>query len=90
MADWSVEFTPRAEKALKQLDRSVRKRVLGKLREIQRADDPRDFLKPMTGPLAGMFRLRVRDYHRVIIDIQDERCVILALDVGHRSTVYGR
>ncbi len=89
MADWSVEFTPRAEKALKQLDRSVRKRVLGKLREIQRADDPRDFLKPMTGPLAGMFRLRFGDY-RVIIDIQDERCVILALDVGHRSVVYGR
>ena len=89
MADWSVEFTPRAEKALKQLDRSVRKRVLGKLREIQRADDPRDFLKSMTGPLTGMFRLRVGDY-RVIVDIQDECCVILALDVGHRSVVYGR
>ena len=43
----------------------------------------------MTGPLAGMFRLRVGDY-RVIVDIQDERCVILALDVGHRSVVYGR
>ena len=89
MADWSVEFTPRAEKALKQLDRSVRKHVVDKLREIQGADDPRDFLKSMTGPLAGMFRLRVGDY-RVIVDIQDERCVILALDVGHRSVVYGR
>ena len=89
MADWIVEFTPRAEKAVKRLDRSVRKRVFDKLREIQGADDPRDFLKPMTGTLAGMFRLRVGDY-RVIIDIQDERCVILALDVGHRSVVYGR
>ena len=90
MADWSVEFTPRAEKALSRLDRSVRKRVVGKLQEIQGADDPRDFLKPMTGPLTGMFRLRVGDY-RVIVDIQeDERCVILALDVGHRSTVYDR
>lgn len=89
MADWSVEFTPRAEKALSRLDRSVRKRVVGKLQEIQGADDPRDFLKPMTGTLTGMFRLRVGDY-RVIIDIQDERCVILALDVGHRSVVYGR
>lgn len=90
MADWSVEFTPRAEKALSRLDRSVRKRVVGKLQEIQGADDPRDFLKPMTaGTLTGMFRLRVGDY-RVIIDIQDERCVILALDVGHRSTVYDR
>ena len=89
MADWSVEFTPCAEKALKRLDHSVGKRVVGKLQEIQGADDPRDFLKPMTGPLAGMFRLRVGDY-RVIIDIQDERCVVLALDVGHRSVVYGR
>ena len=89
MADWSVEFTPRAEKALSRLDRSVRKRVFDKLQEIQGADDPRDFLKPMTGLLTGMFRLRVGDY-RVIIDIQDECCVILALDVGHRSTVYDR
>ncbi|WP_257210517.1 type II toxin-antitoxin system RelE family toxin [Actinomyces ruminis] len=62
-------------------------RLVGKLREIQRVDDPRDFLKPMTGPLKGQFRLRVGDY-RVIIDVQDERCVILAIDVGHRSTVY--
>ena len=89
MADWIVEFTPRAEKAVKRLDRSVRKRVFDKLREIQGADDPRAFLKSMTGPLTGMFRLRVGDY-RVIVDIQDERCVILALDVGHRSVVYGR
>ena len=89
MADWSVEFTPCAEKALKRLDHSVGKRVVGKLQEIQGADDPRDFLKPMRGLLTGMFRLRVGDY-RVIIDIQDERCVVLALDVGHRSTVYDR
>ena len=89
MADWSVELTPRAEKALKRLDHSVKKRVVDKLQEIQGSDDPRDFLKPMRGQLTGMFRLRVGDY-RVIIDIQDERCVILALDVGHRSTVYDR
>jgi len=71
VADWIVEFTPRAEKAVKRLDRSVRKRVFDKLREIQGADDPRDFLKSMTGPLTGMFRLRVGDY-QVIVDIQDE------------------
>ncbi|WP_103063730.1 type II toxin-antitoxin system RelE family toxin [Actinomyces qiguomingii] len=87
MADWIVELTPRAENSLRRLDRGVQARVVGKLREIQAADDPRSFLKPMTGPLKGQFRLRVGDY-RVIIDVQDERCVILAIDVGHRSTVY--
>ena len=87
MADWIVELTPRAENSLRRLDRSVQVRVVGKLREIQGADDPRNFLKPMTGPLKGFFRLRVGSY-RVIVDVQDERCVVLAVDVGHRSTVY--
>lgn len=87
MADWIVELTPRAESSLRRLDRSVQVRVVGKLREIQGADDPRNFMKPMTGPLKGYFRLRVGNY-RVIVDLQDERCVILAIDVGHRSTVY--
>ncbi|CAM3098540.1 type II toxin-antitoxin system RelE/ParE family toxin [Actinomyces slackii] len=89
MTAWIVELTPRAEKALKKLDPSVRRRVVSKLQEIQGALDPRDFLKPMTGRLVGMFRLRAGDY-RVIVDIQDDRCVILAIDVGHRSTVYDR
>ncbi|WP_136193988.1 type II toxin-antitoxin system RelE family toxin [Actinomyces procaprae] len=87
MADWIVELTPRAENSLRRLDRSVQARVVGKLREIQGADDPRNFLKPMTGPLKGFFRLRVGNY-RVIVDVQDGRCVVLAIDVGHRSTVY--
>jgi len=78
VADWSVEFTPRAEKALSRLDRSVRKRVVGKLQEIQGADDPRDFLKPMTGPLTGMFRLRVgglgcRCFGRVLLSADRAR-----------------
>ena len=53
MAHWGVEFTPRAEKTLSRLDRTVQKRVVGKLHQIQGADDPRDLLKPLTGPFAG-------------------------------------
>lgn len=89
MVDWGIELTPRAEKALKGLDPSVQRRVIGKLREIRGAHDPRDFLKPMRGELARMFRLRVGDY-RVIVDVQDARWVILAVDIGHRSTIYDR
>ncbi|MDU0349267.1 type II toxin-antitoxin system RelE/ParE family toxin [Actinomyces sp. MRS3W] len=89
MTVWSVELTDRAEKALRRLDRSIQQRLVRKLRKIQGADDPRDFLKPMKGPLASLFRLRVGDY-RVLIDVQDERCVILAIDIGHRSTIYDR
>lgn len=37
--------------------------------------------------LSGYWRYKVGDY-RVICDIQDERLVVLVIDIGHRSKVY--
>lgn len=50
-------------------------------------DDPQTRCKALTGPLAGLWRLRVGDY-RVLLDIQRDELVIVALDVGHRSSIY--
>ncbi|MBK6886567.1 MAG: hypothetical protein IPH03_09045 [Tetrasphaera sp.] len=38
----------------------------------------------MTGPLTGLWRYRIGDW-RVVVDICDDRLVILALDIEHRS-----
>ena len=62
-------------------------RVSGRvwLRRIpQRADDPRSRGKALTGPLTGLWRYRIGDW-RVVVDIYDDRLVILALDIEHRS-----
>ena len=41
----------------------------------------------LTGPLTGLWRYRIGDW-RVVVDIYDDRLVILALDIEHRSRVY--
>ena len=39
------------------------------------------------GNKTGLWRYRIGNY-RVIADINDDRCIILALEVGHRKDIY--
>lgn len=43
--------------------------------------------KALTGDLKGLWRYRVSDY-KILADIQDDKIVILILDIGHRSKIY--
>ncbi len=84
---WLVEYTPRSAKAMRRLDRVVARRVFSAVERLRDLDDPTASCKALAGPLAGLWRLRVGDY-RVILDVQRDRLVIVALDLGHRSTIY--
>ena len=44
-------------------------------------------LEPLTGPLAGLFKLRVGDY-RVIYQADREKKVLTVRLVGHRREIY--
>ena len=50
-------------------------------------DDPRFHGKALTGILKGLWRYKIMDYH-LIIDIQDEELIIVAIDFEHRSKIY--
>ena len=50
-------------------------------------DDPRASGKPLTANRKGQWRYRIGDY-RLICAIEDDRLIIVALSVGHRSIVY--
>jgi len=54
---------------------------------LESLDDPTKRCKALSGPYAGLWRLRVGDY-RVILDIRRGELVIIALDVGNRSGIY--
>lgn len=84
---WRVEYSPRAAKAIRKLDKSVARRVFDGVELLATLDDPTGPCKALTGPMAGLWRLRVGDY-RVILDIRRGEVVIIALHLGHRSTVY--
>jgi mRNA interferase RelE/StbE len=75
------------KRSLARKDRPMAKRITDYLADVERADDPRSRGKALTGPLTGLWRYRIGDW-RVVVDIYDDRLVILALDIEHRSRVY--
>ncbi|WP_410503017.1 type II toxin-antitoxin system RelE/ParE family toxin [Exiguobacterium acetylicum] len=51
------------------------------------ADDPRSHGKGLVSNHSGEWCYRIGDY-RLITDIQDEKVIILILEIGHRRDVY--
>lgn len=84
---WSLELTPRVLKQLKKLDKPVAHRVLDELEKLVVSEYPQSHCKALTGNYSGLWRSRVGSY-RVILDIDQGKLVLLALEVGHRSTIY--
>jgi mRNA interferase RelE/StbE len=85
---WTVEFDDRARRELRKLDAKIQKLILRYLRErIAGREDPKRSGKPLRHNLAGLWRYRVDDY-RLICRIEDDRVVVVVLQVGHRRDVY--
>lgn len=85
---WTVEFDDRARRELRKLDAKTQQTILRYLRErIAGAEDPRRFGKPLRRNLAGLWRYRVENY-RLVCRFEENRLVVLVLQVGHRREVY--
>ena len=87
---WKVEYTEQAVKQLKKMDKYTRTLLLSWIeKNLVGTDDPRRHGKGLTANRSGQWRYRVGDY-RLIADIQDEKIVILILNIGHRRDIYNR
>ncbi len=85
---YHVEFSKRALKELKKLDRATAALILGWIRKnLEGCEDPRAHGKGLTANHSGDWRYRIGDY-RLLAEIQDGKLVIIMLTVGHRSEVY--
>lgn len=85
---YHVEFTERALKQLKKLDKQTARLITAWIRKnIENSENPRAFGKGLTSNLSGKWRYRIGDY-RVIADIQDEKVLILVLNIWHRRDIY--
>ncbi len=90
MKKYHVEYTERAVRELKKLDRYTRRMIYAWIdRNLVECDDPRIHGKALSANRKGQWRYRIGDY-RLICQIQDEELIILALSVGHRREVYDR
>ncbi len=85
---YRVETTARFDKEFKKLDRYTQKMVKAWIeKNLIGCDDPRLHGKGLTANRSGQWRYRIGDY-RLICLIEDNRLVILALSIGHRSEIY--
>jgi mRNA interferase RelE/StbE len=85
---WRIEITRTAEKQITKLARPAQKSIQRFLRErLSSAENPRQWGRPLHGEKRDLWRYRVGDY-RLICDIQDEKVIVLVLEVGHRKDVY--
>lgn len=85
---YRVEFTEKALKALKKLDRYTALLIIAWIRKnLEGCTNPRQHGKGLVGDKSGQWRYRVGDY-RLLAEIQDDKIIILILNVGHRREIY--
>ena len=76
---------PKFAKSFKKLDPFGRKQIKAYLNRV--TDNPRAKGKALVANRTGQWRYRIGAY-RVIVNIQDNELIILALEVGHRRDIY--
>ncbi len=82
---YTLELSSAAQKALERLPKNVVIRLDKAINSLALDQRPRGYKK-----LAGTdndYRIRVGDY-RIIYSIEDDRLVVLVVDVGHRKNIY--
>ncbi len=86
---WVIKLERRAERQLKQLDKTQAQRILRFLFErVSALENPRDLGEALQGEeLGSLWKYRVGDY-RVISHIKEQEIEILVVRIGHRREVY--
>ena len=87
---YSVETTSRFDKEFKKLDRYTQRMIKAWIeKNLEGCTNPRQHGKGLTANRNGQWRYRIGEY-RLICQIEDDRIVILALNIGHRREVYDK
>ena len=85
---YTVVYSKQSIKELKKLDRSVAEFIKSWIeKNLVGCENPRMHGKALKGNLATLWRYRIGDY-RLVCDIRDNECIILAVAIGHRREVY--
>ena len=85
---WTLEFTIKANREFKKLDREIYNKVRAFIdASLLTTENPRRLGKPLSGNMREFWRYRIGDY-RVICEIHDHILIIVAVRVAHRREVY--
>ena len=85
---YKVVFSERALKQIKLFDKNTAKLLMAWIRKnLDGCSNPRALGKSLTANHSGHWRYRVGDY-RIIAEIEDDRVIILVINIGHRRDIY--
>ncbi|MBR5485989.1 MAG: type II toxin-antitoxin system RelE/ParE family toxin [Oscillospiraceae bacterium] len=85
---YKVLFTEKAAQTLKKMDKQTAKLITAWIRKnLEGCENPRLHGKGLVSNRSGQWRYRIGDY-RLIADIQDDKIIILILEIGHRREIY--
>ncbi len=85
---YKVIFEKKAEKSLKKIDHTHKKIILSWIKtNLENCENPRQYGKALTGDKKGYWRYRVGAY-RLITRIDDDRLIIIMINVSHRKNIY--
>ena len=88
--NYSVETTSRFDKEFKKLDRYTQRMIKAWIeKNLEGCTNPRQHGKGLKANRNDQWRYRIGDY-RLICQIEDDRLIILALNIGHRREVYDK
>lgn len=85
MARYKVEISRTAEKQLRKLGASDRRRVVHALIEL--GDDPHPPGSRKLNGYTDVFRIRVGTF-RVLYSVEGRKLIVIILKIGHRKEVY--
>jgi mRNA interferase RelE/StbE len=87
---YSLKISKKTNKTLSKLDKPTRNLLLKWMNNnIHNTENPRLHGKALQGELSGLWRYRVGKY-RIIVEIQDNELIVLAIDVGIRGHIYNK
>ncbi|PWE57950.1 type II toxin-antitoxin system mRNA interferase toxin, RelE/StbE family [Metarhizobium album] len=86
---WTIDFDDKAIKNLQKIGKTEAARIRDFLHtRIKPIDNPRQLGRALEGQKFNhLWRYRVGDY-RIICDIQDQKLVVLVVEIGHRREIY--
>jgi mRNA interferase RelE/StbE len=82
---YRLEFSAGAARHLRKIDKSIAARIRAATEQLRFEPRPQG-AKALQGR-RGYLRIRVGD-HRVIYRVEDDRLLVLVLEIGHRREVY--
>ena len=84
---YRIFYTEKSIRQLKKMDPSTKKLITHYFRKIEQLNEPRAKGKALSANLKGFWRYRIGDY-RAICEIDDDRIIIIVIDLGHRKDIY--